>query len=145
MHKPLTLIVTALLLTACLPTNAPTQPQVAASPSPAPTSSAEPTDEEVKEAIRRILTPIYLNTSSLVNADRVDFEFRSIQRGTPVSKSMDGAAPGSPVIPVKVDVQLTVHYSYREPTTHERGKEANDVFFFYRDAFGQWNFKTGSL
>ncbi len=61
-------------------------------------------------------------------------------------KQMGLGEEARPVYPVKAPVDITVTYS-NNPTVRrvERGDMRNDVFFFYRDGFGEWTFRTGSM
>ena len=55
--------------------------------------------------------------------------------------------PGTLVYPVQVKVTITIDRSPNPPTVTERGGgvEKGDTFFFYKDDFGNWTFKTGRM
>lgn len=105
-----------------------------------------PTEAEVRQAIETSFTETYLVRDFNAIPDRIAFEFGEIRIGDVVEKQMGLGEEARPVHPVKAPLDLTVTYS-NNPTVRkvERGKAQNDVFFFYRDGFGEWTFRTGSM
>ncbi len=105
-----------------------------------------PSEAEVRETIEAAFTETYLVDDLNAVADRISFDFGAIQVGEVVRKQMGLGEEARPVYPVKAPVDITVTYS-NNPTVRrvERGDMRNDVFFFYRDGFGEWTFRTGSM
>ncbi len=53
--------------------------------------------------------------------------------------------PGTFVYPVKVKVKISVDRGQNGIDVKERGVSKYDNFFFYKDDFVAWTFKTGAL
>lgn len=105
-----------------------------------------PTEQEIRQTIEKTFTEIYFVKDFNAIPDTITFEFGQIQIGDIVEKQMGSGEFARPVYPVKAPLTLTVTYSNNpSPRTVQRGKQMNDVFFFYRNGFGEWTFRTGSM
>lgn len=103
-----------------------------------------PTEAEVKQTVQIFLTEVYgKNDGGAVFKD-ITLDFGAIEVGKVMQKQMDVGGVTRSVYPVKVPVKITVTFS-NNPTIHtwQRGERSDDVFFFYKDGFDKWTFRTG--
>ncbi len=110
-------------------------------------AAGPPSEAEIKATIEKSFKETYGADYGGANFDKVLITFPGpAQTGASVNKQMGRGEEARPVWPVKIPVKITVTYS-NNPTVRnvERGVKSDDVFFFYKDAFNAWNFRTGSL
>ena len=66
--------------------------------------------------------------------------------GQMVEKQMGRGELARPVFPVKAEVKISVKYVGNDKVgEHTFGAGDGDAYFFYKDAFGEWTFRTGTL
>jgi len=106
-----------------------------------------PTESEIKQTIEKSFRETYGVDYGMAKFDKVTITFPAApQVGAVVNKQMGRGEEARPVWPVKVPVKIKVTYSNNSTVRDlERGVKADDVFFFFKDAFNAWNFRTGSL
>lgn len=106
---------------------------------------SRPSDDEVRATIKKTFGDIYGVDSFAAKFDHIVFHIGAISVGGLTQKAVGAGVP-QPVYPVKVQVDMDIYYSNNsEIDHHRRGDKPDDVFFFYKDTFGAWQFKTGSL
>lgn len=116
-----------------------------------------PTEQEVQQAIERGFTETYSNQAggpATFEDVQVSFEFGPMEVGELVDHQMDLGEDPVPSYPVNVPVEVTTTYTFEDGTTSsetafrgdhpENPSAGSDVFWFYVDEFGEWNFRTGS-
>jgi hypothetical protein len=110
-------------------------------------NESAPTEAEVKETIEKKFTENYASDYGNAKFDKVRIEFTGpVQVGRQVKKEVNSTDGVQSVWPVKAPVKITVTYSNNPSVrTVQRGVKSDDVFFFYRDAFDAWTFRTGSM
>lgn len=134
------------MLTGCELDALPEAGEVTSSERGAPMTDGQPTEEEVKATIKRLYDEVYMQADGNAIPERVEYAFGDIQVGALTQKAIDFTMEPREVYPIKTVVDITVHFSNNpKPRSWVRGKESNQVYFFYRDEFGEWNFKQGSL
>lgn len=103
-----------------------------------------PTEAEIKQTVETFMTEVYgKNNGGAVFKD-ISFKFDTIEIGQIMTGQMGVGGPAREFYPVKVPFLITVTYS-NNPTvsTTRRGEKTDDVFFFYKDGFNKWTFRTG--
>src|SRR4051812_14023931 len=120
---------------------------VIACPARSKGSASAPTDAEIKATIEKSFKETYGVDYGMAKFDKVTITFSGApQIGGVVNKQMGRGEDAQPVWPVKIPVKIKVTYSNNSTVRDlERGVKSDDVFFFFRDAFGAWNFRTGPL
>lgn len=108
-------------------------------------ASAPPAEPEVRKAIEQAFNDVYRDGYKTYGVTRVDYSFSPAQFGRLTRRQMFYGKDAEPVWPVRVTVGITLFRGGSVYKTVERGAKSDDVFFFYRDAFNEWKFKTGSL
>ncbi len=110
-------------------------------------ADAPPTEAEVKASIEKSFKETYGVDYGMAKFDKCTITFTGpAQIGTVVNKQTGRGEEAKPVWPVKIPVKIKVTYSNNATVRDlERGVKSDDVFFFYKDAFNAWNFRTGSL
>ena len=109
-------------------------------------SGGAPTTSEIEETIKRTFTDTYGVDNGGAKFDTIDFKFGTPTVGDVTDKQVKSGAPAQPTYPVKIQVDITVNYSNNPSSRHvTRGTANDDVFFFYKDSFGDWQVRTGSL
>ena len=103
-----------------------------------------PTEAEVKQSIQKAFTETYVDPK-VWKITRITCEFGPVRFGQQVQKQVQWGKSAEPVWPVKVEVKVTKYRGDQAYQTITRGDKSDDVFLFYKDAFGDWKFKTGSL
>lgn len=98
--------------------------------------SGVPTDEEIKEALRNKFIGDYDMPTNRV----LRFAVGPIRKGQPVLQQIVCGAEAQPVIPVKATVVMQT----QALGTVVRGEKPDDIFYFYKDGFGDWAFKPGT-
>jgi hypothetical protein len=107
-------------------------------------TSGGPTDADVKATIEKQFGATYGIDNGGAQFKDISFDFGPISHGKPAMRYLDGG-PQRKAWAVKVVVTMTITYS-NNPTVKEsvRGKDPDDAFFFYKDDFGDWAFRTGT-
>ena len=106
-------------------------------------SMTPPTESEVKKALETYYTSAYLSeTEKGFGAESIKFEFGYANFGSPVEKAMGFGETAKTVIPVRIKFKFTVSYGNKEPKVYQRGE--NETFYFFKNGFDEWTFKTGS-
>jgi hypothetical protein len=110
-------------------------------------TSGAPTEAEIKTTIEKSFKETYGVDYGGAKFDKVAITFSGPpQIGASVSKQMGRGEDARTVWPVKIPVKIKVTYSNNSTVRDlERGVKSDDVFFFYKDGFDAWNFRTGSL
>ena len=108
-------------------------------------SGGPPTEAQIKAAIEKDFKETYGVDYGGAKFDKVTITFPgSPQIGASVNKQMGRGEEARPVWPVKVPVKIKVTYSNNSTVRDlDRGVKSDDVFFFYKDSFDAWNFRTG--
>jgi len=123
-----------------------TETSTSTSTSASVAASGKPSDDDIKATIKRIFGATYGVDNGGAKFDHLDFTFGTIQVGGVTQKQIGAGEAARDVYPVKVEVDIDVHYSNNPTVQHAvRGTQPSDVFFFYKDTFGEWQFRTGSL
>jgi hypothetical protein len=106
-----------------------------------------PTEAEIKATIEKSFKETYGVDYGGAKFDKVTIAFPgSPQVGAAVNKQMGRGEEARPIWPVKIPVKIKVTYSNNSTVRDlERGVTSDDVFFFFKDGFDAWNFRTGSL
>jgi hypothetical protein len=105
-----------------------------------------PTEPEIKEAVQTFFTEVYGKNNGGAEFKDISFEFGSADVGNMMSSPMERNGEPVDFYPVRIPVVITVTYS-NNPTVEvtRRGERTDDVFFFYKDGFDKWTFRTGRL
>ena len=110
-------------------------------------ATGPPTEAEIKATIEKAFKETYGQDYGGAKLKEVTITFPSApQIGSQTKTQVGRGEEARPVWPVKIPVKITVTYSNNPSSRNvERGVKSDDVFFFYKDAFNAWNFRTGSL
>lgn len=108
--------------------------------------AAAPTPEEVQAALTKYYTEQYASEheKSIWGAQSATVSVSGIKIGDPFMKQVLSGANAQSTYPVKAHVGSDVQYK-SGPKHFDFGDKSDEVFFFYKDAFGEWAFKTGSM
>jgi hypothetical protein len=98
-------------------------------------ASETPTDQEIKKALAEKLIGDYDMPTNRV----LSFAVGAIRKGQTMLQQVVCGAPAQPVIPVKVIVVMETQALGQVV----RGEEPDDIFYFYKDGFGDWSVKLG--
>lgn len=107
-------------------------------------ASAPPTEAEIKKSIEKGFAETYVDPV-VWKITKVKCDFGSVKIGSITQKQVQWGKSAEAVWPVKVVVTVTQYRGDAVYRTVTRGDKSDDVFFFYKDAFGDWSYKTGSL
>jgi len=78
--------------------------------------------------------------------EKLTVEVTEPKIGQMVEKQMGRGQLARPVFPVKAVVKIVVKYVGNDkPKEQTLGAGDGDAFFLYKDAFGEWTFRTGTL
>jgi hypothetical protein len=102
------------------------------------------TEAEIKKSIETAFTETYVDPV-VWKITKIRCDFGPIKVGSQTQKQVQWGKAAEPVWPVKVVVKVTEYRGDAAYKTITRGEKSDDIFFFYKDAFGEWKFKTGSL
>jgi hypothetical protein len=104
-----------------------------------------PSEEEVRETIDRKFHDLYFQDYGFAKVANVTIDVGPITMGNTTLKQVEYGKDAQPVCPVRTVVHVHVTYS-NNPSDRDltRGDKSDDMFFFYKDSFDQWTFKTGS-
>lgn len=95
--------------------------------------------------IKSLFTEVYGVDSGGAQFGSVDIDVGNIKHGQPTTMNLQIGGPGILVYPVTAKVEIDVHYSNNPSVLHfKRGVKSDDVFLFYKDAFGHLTCKTGA-
>lgn len=111
---------------------------------PLAAASGPPSEAEIKKSIEKGFKEVYVDPV-VWKITRITCEFGPIKIGKITRKQVQYGKMAEPVWPVKVEVTIT---EYRGDTPYKkvtRGNSESDIFLFYKDAFDEWKWKTGSL
>lgn len=111
---------------------------------PSRPASGPPTEAEVKKSIEKAFSETYVDPV-VWKITKATCEFGPIKFGKQTSKQVQWGKAAEPVWPVKVEVKVTQFRGDKVYKTITRGSASDDIFLFYKDAFDEWKFKTGSL
>lgn len=111
---------------------------------PLDAASGAPLDAEIKQSIEKGFTAVYVDPT-VWRITKIRCEFGPAKVGKLMQKQVQYGKNAEPVWPVKIEVKVIQYKDGKEYKTVVRGVASDDVFFFYRDAFDEWQFKTGSL
>lgn len=109
-----------------------------------PAASGPPAEADIKKSIDKAFSETYVDPK-IWKVTRIACEFGPVKIGKQVLKQVQWGKAAEPVWPVKVLVKVTEFRGDQVYKVVTRGVTSDDVFFFYRDAFDDWRFKTGSL
>jgi hypothetical protein len=145
MFKPLALaFLAALTLAACNggPSATPqTQTQAETKATLVP-----PTQAEIEATVKREFNSVYNDKDDIMyKVETCTIDVAQAQVGALYKKQVLTGVEGQDTYPVRVKVNIKVTYSNASPRDIERGVKDDDVFFFYKNAFNEWTFKTGSM
>lgn len=97
-------------------------------------------------SIKARYTEIYGVNDANARFGSIDISVGDINHGKPTMRQLELNGPSVLIYPVTARVEMEVHYSNNPTVAHfTRGQKSDEVFLFYKDAFGKWIFKTGSL
>ena len=155
MNRLIPCVLALMLLLAVVPT-AMAQKATKKTPSPKVTGQkatnvspkGAPTQDDVEKAITDTFKENY-KEPWMKSTDVIKVEFSELKIA-PKTKRMGIQSsskydPGTFVYPVKVKVKISVDRGQNGIDVKERGVSKYDSFFFYKDSFGAWTFKTGAL
>lgn len=103
-----------------------------------------PNEAEIRKSIEKGFREVYVDPV-VWKITRITCEFGPVKLGRITQKQVQYGKAAEPVWPVKVEVTIT---QYRGDTPYRkitRGTSDSDIFLFYKDAFDEWKWKTGSL
>jgi len=106
--------------------------------------AACPSEAEVKAALTRYITVDYWSAGQrdIWKIKSVsDFSFGPVKFGNIVKKQVEYGKPAEDVCPVRVEYSFTTENQGGEKKQTKMGE--NQTQLFYKDAFGDWVFKTG--
>jgi hypothetical protein len=142
---PLAIVPTAMAQRATKKTSS---PKVTGQKSTNVSPKGAPTQDDVEKAITDTFKENY-KEPWMTSTDVIKVEFselkiapRTKRMGIQSSSKYD---PGTFVYPVRVKVKVSVDRGRNGIDVKERGVSKYDSFFFYKDDFGVWTFKTGAL
>ena len=155
MNRLIPCVLALMLLLAIVPT-AMAQKATKKTPSPKVTGQKStnvspkgaPTQDDVEKAITDTFKENY-KEPWMKSTDVIKVEFSELKIA-PKTKRMGIQSsskydPGTFVYPVKVKVKISVDRGSNGIDVKERGVSKYDNFFFYKDDFGAWTFKTGAM
>src|SRR3954462_7455953 len=103
-----------------------------------------PATAEVQATIKKQFGEIYGTDNGGAKFDKITFEFGPTKVGAKGEHQVEYGSANPNVWPVRTVVKMVVTYS-NNPTKDETtfGEKQDETFFFYKDSFGDWTFKTG--
>jgi len=108
--------------------------------------AAPPTPGEVQATLVKYYTEQYTSEheKAIWGAQSASVSVSDIKVGDAYMKQVLSGAMAQNTYPVKAKVGSDVQYK-SGPKHYDFGGKSDEVFFFYKDAFGEWTFKTGSM
>lgn len=105
-----------------------------------------PTPEEVKKTLNAYYKEQYSKDWGNAKVEKITVDITEPKIGEVTERQMNRGKLAQPVYPARAVVKISVKYIGSEKvydTTIGEGSSA--VFFFYKNAFKEWTFKTGDL
>ena len=103
-----------------------------------------PTEQEVIDAISKARADSWTGSAAWPT-DRVETKVTGIQFGGKVQKQVGYGEPAREVWAVKAKAASKVYLKNGTVKDDVQEMKSGEAYFFYRDAFGAWAFKWGSL
>ena len=110
----------------------------------------KPLDPPTPAAVKKILDTYYREEWGKdwgnAKVEKLTVDITEPKIGALMEKQMGRGQLARPVYPAKAVVKIVVKYvGNAKPKEQTIGAGDGDAFFFYKNAFDEWTFKTGSL
>jgi hypothetical protein len=105
-----------------------------------------PSKAEMEASIKRGMEETYLseNGKTIWGNTGISISYAEPKIGQLTKKQMYYGKAAQEVWPVRMPVKVTVTSSKRATETIEWAAKPSDVWFFHKNAFGEWVYKVGS-